>query len=1136
MYKSSKSQLILVSSALVGIVLILAALFLGLDGKNFFDLAWATSGTLVWPQGFTEIGNTLTPATQQKLGQDASIIEISLDVSNIPQGAVFDSCVLMVRDTAPTYPFILDVGCWHVTRQATTAPWNFKIDLRDTPIFLPKDTALVCQTTVYGGSAAVNSQIQHSCKVTYQDYIPGQPRYRALRFPYVDQVSNSDGTLAYSSYQSSSVFPLKVQGLLLFQSFGGVNASASAKPCLRWLKPDRTMVNQVCLPDQTISPAADYDSAAAIMKNINWTLPVGDLLDATCLNSRAGTDCAMYAIVEIPPSLISGPENVVRFYNNVPTQTSNDYCNIYAPTFMHPYFCGGQASCSSQTKINNCIALFPQATCLSTNTCTATTGELRGKTLKDDNGNGIADPGEAYIRDPSLLACPNPSYPQSEVRINYAGPASGSVLHNQCSIVSGDPIYSVNLPPGTYTVSVAPPNGWVATGPNNISVTVSAGLQTVQQFYLKLAPVLAPTLAFTASSGVIPFGGSTTVNWSSTNATSCTASGTWTGSKALVGAQSLAPFATATYTLSCSGSGESVTKSVTVTVLPPPDLAPPVISSISATNITTTTAAVSWITNEPATGQVEYGRTTSYGLSTFNSSFLTSRTVALSSLSPGTIYNFRVRSKDASGNEAVSTNQTFATQSETPPDTFTPAAIQDLAASNLTETSATFSFTASGDDGLLGTAKAFDLRYSTTNISEAAFSSALKAPGLPAPQASSTKQTYVLVGLTAGTRYYAAIKSEDEAGNISAISNIVVFQTLSSTALPPDVTPPPQVPSFSGKAADSQVALVWENPSSDDWVRTIILRKQGSAPASPADGRLIYDGGGQSFVDLGLPNDLVYYYGAFTLDRVPNYSNPVVISAIPRAGQDQISFSQNRGEEITTRPEGTLIKYPGDPTVYVIEGGNKRPIPSYEIYEREFSGRPIAVISQVLQYPTGPAVKFSAGALLKSSTSPTVYLIVDNESKYAFKSAQEFARFGYRFDLVKTASEQDLALYSNAAFLALTYHATGNLVKYPDSATVYRIENRTKRGFSSRAVFLSYARFSQVLTIDPSFQYPDGPVMGFPEGALLKGSGLTVYLIENSMRRPFTEAASFFKLGYSFSQVRQVSEQDLTLHLEDGPL
>ncbi|MCL6446398.1 MAG: fibronectin type III domain-containing protein, partial [Alicyclobacillus sp.] len=77
---------------------------------------------------------------------------------------------------------------------------------------------------------------------------------------------------------------------------------------------------------------------------------------------------------------------------------------------------------------------------------------------------------------------------------------------------------------------------------------------------------------------------------------------------------------------------------------------------------------ISWTTNEPADRQVEYGTTASYGASTpLDTSLSTSHAVVLSGLLPATTYHFRVKSRDAAGNLAVSANQTFTTADTVPP-------------------------------------------------------------------------------------------------------------------------------------------------------------------------------------------------------------------------------------------------------------------------------------------------------------------------------------------------------------------------------------------------------------------------------------------------------------------------------------
>lgn len=129
-------------------------------------------------------------------------------------------------------------------------------------------------------------------------------------------------------------------------------------------------------------------------------------------------------------------------------------------------------------------------------------------------------------------------------------------------------------------------------------------------------PPPLPTATISASPTTITVGQSATLTWSSTNATSCTASGAWSGSPAVSGTQSVTPTTagTDTYTLSCTGSGGSITASAMLTVNAPP---PTVTISLglttinlgqgttltwSSTNATSCTASGAWSGSQPVSG------------------------------------------------------------------------------------------------------------------------------------------------------------------------------------------------------------------------------------------------------------------------------------------------------------------------------------------------------------------------------------------------------------------------------------------------------------------------------------------------------------------------------------------------------
>jgi hypothetical protein len=90
------------------------------------------------------------------------------------------------------------------------------------------------------------------------------------------------------------------------------------------------------------------------------------------------------------------------------------------------------------------------------------------------------------------------------------------------------------------------------------------------------------------------------------------------------------------------------------------------ITAVDAADVTTSSAVVVWTTSGYSDSQVEYGTTTAYGRSTaLNSSMVTAHSQTLSRLAPNTLYHYRVKSRDAAGNYAVSGDFIFGTP-ETP--------------------------------------------------------------------------------------------------------------------------------------------------------------------------------------------------------------------------------------------------------------------------------------------------------------------------------------------------------------------------------------------------------------------------------------------------------------------------------------
>jgi len=119
----------------------------------------------------------------------------------------------------------------------------------------------------------------------------------------------------------------------------------------------------------------------------------------------------------------------------------------------------------------------------------------------------------------------------------------------------------------TNAISCTTGGGWTGTEATNgtqgvsptstttytLTCTGAGGTTSPASVIVTVAPV--PTVTLSASLTTIASGSSSTLTWSSTNATSCTAGGGWTGTEAASGTQSVSPAGTTAYTLTCTGAG-----------------------------------------------------------------------------------------------------------------------------------------------------------------------------------------------------------------------------------------------------------------------------------------------------------------------------------------------------------------------------------------------------------------------------------------------------------------------------------------------------------------------------------------------------------------------------------------------------
>ena len=267
-----------------------------------------------------------------------------------------------------------------------------------------------------------------------------------------------------------------------------------------------------------------------------------------------------------------------------------------------------------------------------------------------------------------------------------------------------------------------------------------------------------------------------------------------------------------------------------------PDTKPPAaITTLATTGQTTTQVMLHW--TAPADDDGAAGKVASYDVRYSTSSIDasnwdvaiqasgeptpaapgTQENFTVGGLALGTTYYFAIKSSDVSSNASPLSNLvSAATQA---PDLTAPAAVANLAATAIDANQLTLTWTASGDDGSTGTAAACDVRYSTSAITDdVSFAAATAVTGTGTPKSPGSAESLTVTGLTAGTRYYLALKVGDEVPNWSGLSNV-----LEVIMLPPDVTAPAAVADLAASNIDSNMlTLNWTAPGDDGAAGTAV--------------------------------------------------------------------------------------------------------------------------------------------------------------------------------------------------------------------------------------------------------------------------------------------------------------------------
>ena len=393
----------------------------------------------------------------------------------------------------------------------------------------------------------------------------------------------------------------------------------------------------------------------------------------TCTGA-GGTSPAQSTTITVTPVVASAPTVTI---SASPTTITAGGSSTITWSSTNATSCTASGGWSGTKATSGTLSVTPTANTTYTITCSGTGGtspaqsttiNVNAVVVVDTTAPTISNVSSSNITSSSVTI----SWTTNEAstgQVEFIGncPSSGCVVDLTQGLVTNHSINISGLSAGTaynFTVRSADIADNVGAKASN-TFTTSTNTTTVPD----------PVVNLSTSQTSVNSGSSAVLSWSSSNAVSCTASDGWVGSKSTSGSESVTPKIDMRYALTCVNSaGVSVTSSVVIMVVSSggtntdsgntsTDTTAPVISSVTKTKITSDSVTISWLTNEPSTGQIEFTQQCpSVGcIINLPSELTTSHFITITGFVPKTSYAFTVRSADATGNVGTVAGNTFTT-------------------------------------------------------------------------------------------------------------------------------------------------------------------------------------------------------------------------------------------------------------------------------------------------------------------------------------------------------------------------------------------------------------------------------------------------------------------------------------------
>lgn len=239
-------------------------------------------------------------------------------------------------------------------------------------------------------------------------------------------------------------------------------------------------------------------------------------------------------------------------------------------------------------------------------------------------------------------------------------------------------------------------------------------------------------------------------------------------------------------------------------------------------------------------------------------------------------------------------------------------------------------------------------------------------------------------------------------------------------------------------------------------------------------------------------------------------------------------------------PDGTLLKSQNGATVYLIEGGKKRPFGSMSALVTRFDPKLILTVpeSELSRYETGREVSLPNYSILKADNG--VYYLLDYDTMRPFENADTVRALGYNPGEIVDITSSDIADYPIGTPITVDQkNPLGQLVRVTENKKLYYLKDQTYHPILDEVVAKVTLPHLEIESVSGSAlsTYESGLPVLLKNGTLFGITGDNkIFAVEDGKKRHIASEEVFNSLGYNWKNIVWVNKSAGDFHPTGQPI